>query len=489
MLMPVSSEFVALCRAQILLLTQAFGASISVVYLTGELGGNSQAQLVPIAAYPDLRETPHPVNWPSLLPEMTRQETKPTRLIESEAIAPELATTTGSESEANPAAGPAPRLETSELVDQRRFVLPLMHDEVVLGLLVTRRADRAWNEWEQAQIQEIANTLAIACVMDQRYQWLGHERKQTQLLQAQHHDLMDNLLHQFRNSLTALQTFGKLILKRLVPGDRGHELAASISQETSRLRDLAQQMEAALAENPFNPAPLALPFAFDDVPESPPDRLYEQLGAATLEAPGAKAVLPIGLLAGKELALERCLVDVILAPLLTAFRELAQAQELTLKLAIAEDLPPVWANPQALREVVNNLLENAIKYTQPPGEIEVWVQEDLERSQLVAAVSDTGVGIPPADLPHIFERHYRGVQAQGKIAGSGLGLAIARSLVEQMGGEIEVFSPALTLPSLSEANVPQPEALLAPSQPNQPHRGTTFVVRLPLALAQSESEA
>ncbi len=58
------------------------------------------------------------------------------------------------------------------------------------------------------------------------------------------------------------------------------------------------------------------------------------------------------------------------------------------------------------------------------------------------AVSDSGPGIPPQDLAHLFERGYRGVQAETEIPGTGLGLAIAKELVEQMLGEIQVISPA-----------------------------------------------
>ena len=59
------------------------------------------------------------------------------------------------------------------------------------------------------------------------------------------------------------------------------------------------------------------------------------------------------------------------------------------------------------------------------------------------AIGDNGLGIPPEDLDRIFERHYRGVQSSSEIPGTGLGLAIAKDLIEQMQGEIQVFSPAL----------------------------------------------
>lgn len=480
MLMPVSSEFIDLCRAQIVLLTQAFEASISVVYLTNELVEGAQTRLVPIAAYPeslvdsDWRSSLAlpPVLLPSQPPLQELAESEEgTEKLSAQAISPAA-------SQVNPSAATPmgkkaePFLEAGALVDQRQCVLPLIHEEVVFGLLVTRRDDRAWNEWEQGQFQEIAKTLAIACVLDQRYQWMRQERQQIRLLQAQQHDLMDNLLHQFRNSLTALQTFGKLILRKLLPSDRSHELATSITQEAARLRELAQQMEQALKTGTTPPTlPLALPHA-----AASDATLNEQLGDATLDTLSLPHLPTVGLLAGAELTLERCLVEVILAPLLISFRALAQEQGLQLEMHFPEDLPPVWANPQALREVFNNLLENAIKYTTPPGYIWVTASEDASGSAVEITVTDTGAGIPPEDLAQIFERHYRGVQAKGQIAGSGLGLAIARSLVEQMHGKIQVFSPARTN-SLPSTYVSSPE--------NGP--GTTFSVQLATALEKTET--
>jgi len=87
---------------------------------------------------------------------------------------------------------------------------------------------------------------------------------------------------------------------------------------------------------------------------------------------------------------------------------------------------------------VSNLLDNALKYT-PSGED--LHPGGLEQGHLQGiAISNTGPGIPPEDLEHIFERHYRGVQSSSEIPGTGLGIAI--DLIEQMQGEIQVFSPA-----------------------------------------------
>jgi signal transduction histidine kinase len=83
-----------------------------------------------------------------------------------------------------------------------------------------------------------------------------------------------------------------------------------------------------------------------------------------------------------------------------------------------------------------NLLDNAVKFTPPGGRITVGARREGERVRIW--VEDTGSGIDPEDLPHIFERFYRGRNAPAE--GSGLGLAIVRWIVEAHGGQVEVHS-------------------------------------------------
>jgi signal transduction histidine kinase len=101
-------------------------------------------------------------------------------------------------------------------------------------------------------------------------------------------------------------------------------------------------------------------------------------------------------------------------------------------------------DPKAVAEVVSNLLDNALKYA--PAGAAVWVVSGLSRvvegqTFQGLAVGDTGQGIPLADQAHIFERHFRGIQAISDIPGTGLGLSIAKELMEAMGGDLELISP------------------------------------------------
>ncbi len=115
-----------------------------------------------------------------------------------------------------------------------------------------------------------------------------------------------------------------------------------------------------------------------------------------------------------------------------------------------------WADPQAVWQILSNLLDNAIKYTEPGGKIRIRVEGDLRRVRV--AVADTGAGIPERDLARIFERFYRVDRARSRaLGGTGLGLAIVKHLVQGQGGEITVESElgrgstfSFTLPSADE---------------------------------------
>ena len=115
--------------------------------------------------------------------------------------------------------------------------------------------------------------------------------------------------------------------------------------------------------------------------------------------------------------------------------------------------------------MLGNLLSNAIKYSPAGGEIVVSVAEEGagERRRAVLSVVDHGVGIPAADLPHVFERFRRGENVTGRFGGSGVGLASVRQIVTEHGGQIDATSVE--------------------------GQGSAFTVRLPLAAASSTEGA
>jgi signal transduction histidine kinase len=109
-----------------------------------------------------------------------------------------------------------------------------------------------------------------------------------------------------------------------------------------------------------------------------------------------------------------------------------QAEQKAIKLV--ERLAPVFyqvaADRDMLYQAVLNILSNAVKYTPAGGEVTVEAAVDEARKKVVVRVSDTGVGVPPQDLPHVFDKFYR-AEANSRLApGTGLGLSLVKHIVE-----------------------------------------------------------
>jgi len=121
----------------------------------------------------------------------------------------------------------------------------------------------------------------------------------------------------------------------------------------------------------------------------------------------------------------------------------AETEKISLQASLDETLPPVFGNRNQLIQVLTNLISNALAYTPEGGD--VWIrsatQSALEESEVVITVEDSGVGISPDELELIFDRFYRGRNADIlNVPGSGLGLAIVKDIVELHGGSIAVSS-------------------------------------------------
>jgi signal transduction histidine kinase len=121
-----------------------------------------------------------------------------------------------------------------------------------------------------------------------------------------------------------------------------------------------------------------------------------------------------------------------------AARKLAEARGLSFEARLPDGACPVIGDTAVLGRLAMLLIDNAIKYTPAPGSVGVAVENRGDWA--VLEVQDSGIGISPEDLPHIFERFYRADKARGRGGGAGLGLAIAKWIAEQHGAEIRVES-------------------------------------------------
>jgi signal transduction histidine kinase len=179
--------------------------------------------------------------------------------------------------------------------------------------------------------------------------------------------------------------------------------------------------------------------------ESEVDRLTRLVGDLLLLAQAESGKLP--------LSFRLVELDTLLLEAMQQMRVLAR-DRLTLRLGEIDQVL-VCGDQDRLKQVIVNLIGNAIQYTPQGGEVVVSIGKSGDRGRII--VSDSGPGIPTDDLPHIFERFYRGEKARtrqkdGK--GYGLGLSIAYWIVRNHGGQIDVDS--------------------------RPGKGTTFCVWLPL---------
>jgi signal transduction histidine kinase len=141
---------------------------------------------------------------------------------------------------------------------------------------------------------------------------------------------------------------------------------------------------------------------------------------------------------GKNLKRQSIWLDEIAGEALNRIREIAQANHIDLQLTVPH--VSILGDVESLTQVITILLDNAVKYSKPGGVIRLTGGSEGKRGFL--KVHDKGVGISPADVPHIFERFYRADQSRAhKVKdGHGLGLAIAKQLTEQSGSTISVES-------------------------------------------------
>jgi heavy metal sensor kinase len=251
-------------------------------------------------------------------------------------------------------------------------------------------------------------------------------------------DEVGQLIHAFNQTLSRLENLFNT--QRRFLADVGHELRTPLTVIKGNV-DLMRRMGSMDDE------------ALSSI-ESEVDRLTRLVGDLLLLAQAESGKLP----------LDRRLVelDTLLLEVLQQMRVLARDR---LQLRLGEiDQVLVCGDNDRLKQVLVNLIGNAIKYTPPGGDVVVGLGKVENRARLT--VRDNGPGIPPEDLPYIFERFYRGEksrtrQREGK--GFGLGLSIAYWIVRNHGGQIEVDS--------------------------HPEQGAVFCVWLPLAVGDCKEEA
>ncbi|MCE9645818.1 MAG: response regulator [Chloroflexi bacterium] len=142
--------------------------------------------------------------------------------------------------------------------------------------------------------------------------------------------------------------------------------------------------------------------------------------------------------AGFDTRREAVQLEGVLKYALDMFDSQVKKKKIMLSTEIAQDLRPLRANPIRIRQMMDNLLGNAIKYTPEGGSVKVNVS--MLDHQIILKIDDTGPGIPADEQNNIFEKFYRATNAPGGVEGSGLGLAIVKSIVTSHQGRVWVES-------------------------------------------------
>ncbi len=251
----------------------------------------------------------------------------------------------------------------------------------------------------------------------------------------------------------ATQAVAKGELQQQVPirsEDELGELATAFNQmshDLTQARDQRRQLTADIAHDLRTPLSLILGHseALSDgiLPATPEtlhiihdeaqrlNRLVEDLRTLSLAETGelsmnSRPVAPQALLERAALA----------------YAPAAQKKDINITVKLPDTLPNVNADPDRIAQILDNFLQNALRYTPQNGQIELAAQMSVEHPEHIQfSVKDNGSGISEADLPHLFQRFYRADKSRHRQeGGSGLGLAIAKSIVERVNGRIWVES-------------------------------------------------
>lgn len=208
----------------------------------------------------------------------------------------------------------------------------------------------------------------------------------------QQSDLIQEFVHELRTPLASLSTATYLLLRPEMSREQRDQIVNNIHNETLRLNSLASSfLDLARLESGR--------VQFRKTRFSAADLLYE-------------------------------VRDVMMTK--------AQETNVQIRVDVPNDMPLMEADRDKIKQVLLNLVSNAIKYNRPNGS--VMITGNFTDTELSMGVQDTGVGIPEESIPHLFEKFYRVREHESKAAGTGLGLSICKQIIQGHNGRIEVKS-------------------------------------------------
>ncbi len=259
------------------------------------------------------------------------------------------------------------------------LAVPMMTKNRIVGVLeaLNKKGDEGFTESDEHLLNVLAGQAAIAI-------------ENTRLFQQ--FDLISEFVHELRTPLASLSTATYLLMRPEISPEQRNEIIQNLHKETLRLSQLAS--------------------AFLDLSRLESGRV--------------------------QFEMQPCDLTTLIEEVVSLMKARAEEEQVQLRTEIPADLPPLWGDSNRLKQVLINLVSNAIKYNHRGGQ--VTIRAAAQGEEIHIQVEDTGLGIPPEAMPHLFEKFYRVKSTETHAQGTGLGLAITRQIVEAHGGRIRVDS-------------------------------------------------
>lgn len=472
---PVSLEFVRMTQSQFEVLEAALAVDRAALYFRREDPNTGTLEFIPVAVYPQTVRV-----WVSSEGETDREPE-----VELTKELPVLFPSVGASSllPTYPFIDLQSDTEGGAELEDGGLATPLRYGQTLIGSLVVWREEEEWSARDRSTLEKVSDALALAAVIDQQ------QRFSTALQGEQLRRVLSETLHQVKSPITALRTFGKLLLRRIPAQDTiARELTRDMIIQADRLVDLlvpVDEVTRTLGELEGTPQwkqswqlqpSDGAPGLVDTAP------LADALAGGEDALAAERAEKPQGLAASLPMAM--LWVQDTVAPVLHAASVLGAREGVKVRSVVDDDLPAITGNVRALREALSNVLDNAIKYTaasagdgaekqrraadamnellnatedaenvvdvtpnaaEGAGLVETRVRCERDGGGEVVGilleVRDNGAGIPPEELQNVMGRGVRGEEWHGQdVPGSGLGLGIARDFVQAMGGTLAIDS-------------------------------------------------
>ena len=269
--------------------------------------------------------------------------------------------------------------------------VPMLRDEQIVGALIVRRKRPGdFTEETVDLLETFASQSAIALLNAQLFRELKEQSLELELASRHKSEFLASMSHELRTPLNAVLGFSEVLLERMF-GDINE-------RQEEYLRDIHGSGKHLL------------------------ELLNEILDLSKVEA------------GRMELAYSSFDLQLLLDDAVSMLRERAAAHGIELRVEIGEDVDQVYSDELRLKQIVLNLMTNAVKFTGDGGSVTVIARRT--GAELEITVADTGIGIPEADRERIFESFQQGGRGSSREEGTGLGLTLSRRLVELLGGRM-----------------------------------------------------